>query len=192
MSNQATNQTDEQFEQDLNAHFEDDFRSAFENSDKRSGGYFLPPEGSYTGVIPRSDNGEVQKGKDGHSLVKAATKEGRVRFPLKITSADHKGQWVWADIQTQHPKDAKPKLSPKAANIRVGVMAQATAAFGGPDFKDKYGWSTSNLTELVAEVLKASTVEVKFNVKHRFKNEAPDLDKNGNQRYNVYVNGAAK
>lgn len=192
MSNQPLHQSDTEFEQELNQGAEHDFSKAFEQSDKGSGGYFLPPEASYTGIIPRSDNGQVKLDKSGKSLLSASGKEGRVRFPLQITSGSGKGRYVWADIQTQHPRDAK-NLTREAAKIRVRVMAQATAAFGGPDFKDKAGWSTSELTELVAEVLKESTQAVSFNVKHRFaKDGSPDLDKNGNQRYNVYINGAAK
>lgn len=189
---QPLHQSDTEFEQNLKDHFEsDDFSEAFSESDKGRGGYFLPPEGRYTGVIPRSENGHVQLDKSGKSLLRAGDKEGRVRFPLKITSSDHKGKWVWADIQTQHPRDAK-NLSREAAKVRVRIMAQATAAFGGPDFKDKATWSTSDLTELVAEVLKDSTQAVSFTVKHRVKNGEPDLDKNGNQRYNVFINSTVK
>lgn len=188
---QPLHQSDTEFEQELNQGTEQDFSDAFAESDK-GGGYFLPPEGGYTGIIPRSENGQVQLDKSGKSLLRAGTKEGRVRFPLKITSANHKGRWVWADIQTQHPKDAK-NLTREAAKIRVRVMAQATEAFcAGVKFTDKGGWSTSDLTEYVYEILNDNPQAVSFTVKHRVKNGSPDLDKNGNQRYNVYINGVAK
>jgi len=58
-------------------------------------------------------------------------------------------------------------------------------------FKDKGAWSTSDLTEYASEVMKMSVATVSFTVKHRTKGDKPDLDKNGNQRYNVYVNSGA-
>lgn len=167
-----------------------DYEAAFADSEKRD--KYIPPEGTYAGSIALDHQGK--------RWVKTDRKNGKVRYALKFDPQFNEKRWVWAELDTRNPAE-EGKASLAGAKTRVKLMARTVAAFAAgvtngdgkalvTTFTDKAKWSTADLTDYSAEVLKASSAHVSFKVEYRTKDGEPDLDRNGDQRYNVYVNGA--
>lgn len=158
----------------------------FEQFDKSN--VYIPEDGTYKGVLATD--------KTGKSSIKADQKNFQVRFALAETNGDGTpGRWVWGSLSTKNPYDLKDNPDRfEGAKTGLGITSRTLKVFDKTvTFKDKSDWSSQDLTDFTAAFLaKFNGLAINYATKRRvLETGEPDLDNNGNQRYNVYIRSLA-
>lgn len=161
-----------------------DLKSFYEELDKPSE-KFVPEDGKYVGHLAIKDKAPY---------VEVNEQYRSIDFALTFDEGEYKGRWAFGRLNVQELSTVNEE-DIENAKTAYGIAHRTVKALtGGKESKgglaDKEGWKTKDLLDYVSAVISTTNgKKLSFSTKRRVKNGAPVLDKNGDQRYSVYING---